>query len=351
MRKFLRQFIITVALFLVPSIAVVVQSCTAVAAQNNNQWASNCGNVELGFACYGSGNVRASYINNGIFGNTTDSLFTRPGDQVPIVGFARTYLVSALETTSNSSTTVIEVQANIPVQNPINRTTFVLMGNARIENGASVEEAVVLLDSPILSPYSGGISVFSAPEGTTYDVVSQSLGTLNGSGNVEADGISADRQWVRVFYPWETKFGTQRTTGWVRVGDLDSPRGVRDLPFMSENSYSGMQKVYLTTGSASCNAASGVLVKSPPNIETTILVNEMPIRLQGTLFIENTADDQLAMTVLEGTAMLWATRPNNFVLTQNQVANICLSQPTSLGVDGAANDRRALQECVNIGTS
>lgn len=349
----LRYFTLTLSLFLVPSILVLGQTCSAFLATNITASQSNCGNVEVGFACYGSGDVAIDYVNNGVFGITTDVLFTRPTDQVPLVGFARTYMVKSLTTANINSSAKINISAGLPVQLPEtqNNATFILMGSARVESGTELSDALVLLTTPEQIT-TQDVTLFTAPSDLGYLMRSDVITTLSGSQTLQADGRSDNGQWVRVFHQYTTRFGTQRATAWVRKENI-TVGNINILPIITPDTYTSMQKAYTSADvhQNNCgNTPSGLMIESAQGIETELMINDMPMRVTGTVFVDSTAKDRMRVSVLDGTVILWGDQTEEEFLTGGQAIEICLTDPQSLGVDENANDRSVIIGCTSSTT-
>lgn len=350
MQQRLRYFALTMVVFLLPSILILGQTCSAFLANNVTDWQNNCPNIELGFACYGSGNVIADYENNGLFGTTTSVLFTRPSDQVPLIGFARTYMLKSLATSNTNSSAKLDVSAGLPVQLPMNqnRATFILMGSARVESGSNINTALVLLSNPEAFAVQDS-TLYTSPDTLNYMIAPQALTTLSGTQDVQADGRSPDGLWIRIAHQYTTEFGTQRATAWLRRETVVSG-DYNILPVIAPDTYTPFQKAY-TTGDVhnnDCvNMPSGLMVASAQGLETDLMINDVPMRVSGEIFIDNTTKNGMRVAVLNGTVILWSNQMGQQVLTGGQAIEICLSEAQNLGVDGIANDRSAVIGCTN----
>src|SRR5690606_24525161 len=118
-----------------------------------------------------------------------------------------------------------------------------LFGGARVENAVYPEDAYMLPEEAVTVAVNDGSSLFGSPEGQGYLVPDDVVGTA--SGDLEADAVSPDGNWARVFFRYDRSFG-ERATAWVRTEDLSSTDGLDSLPVMGPETNSAMQSFFLT---------------------------------------------------------------------------------------------------------
>lgn len=309
----LKQMLIVLFMGLLPSALVTAQSCYTINPFTASQVNNACFDVEEGFACYANGSVDTTFLNNGIDSETTDSMMQRIGNQTPLVGFARSFSIESIRTHNANSFAKIETQANLPVQLPDSSTSIIVFGNANVTSRNSLHNYVLMLNQPMDVSYTNA-TLFTAPN-SQYDVEPIALGTLQGTGILQADGITPDFQWVRVYYPHQTEYGTTRYSVWVRAEDVQFDGDKHQLPHMGHDSFSLMQNITLRTD----DCASGIAVESPADAETTLIVNGVPIRLQGQMLITQVDATTLHIEVkLGSTAILWGNQTQRMVLMGGQ---------------------------------
>lgn len=104
-----------------------------------------------------------------------------------------------------------------------------------------------------------------------------------------------------------------------------------------------MQEIYLRTSSDDLDCAEAIppllFVQSEPGKVIDLVINEEPIRLEGSAIIEILDDDTMRVTTLSGLTTLNAESPTPIVLPPGFYAEICLMDEQDLGLDGEDNDQ------------
>lgn len=104
-----------------------------------------------------------------------------------------------------------------------------------------------------------------------------------------------------------------------------------------------MQEIYLRTSSDDPDCADAIppllFVQSEPGKVIDLVINEEPIRLEGSAIIEILDDDTMRITTLYGLTTLNAESPTPTVLPPGFYAEICLMDEQDLGLDGEDNDQ------------
>jgi hypothetical protein len=323
---------------------------------------NNCANLDSNELCYGFGNfgeVTTTFYVDGETQVVREDIFANPADRISLIEQGLLQTVESISTEeffldrdndnvdeNRWGVAVQEVRANLPKQLDQNTAIFVLFGGARIENGVFPEDALILLDEPIEVIANANAPLFGSPEGLGYTVPSIQVGTA--SGNLEADGISPDGAWLRVFFLYERDFG-ERATAWVRVADLDETEGIDTLPVIGPDTYTPMQKLFLTNifNDPVCNdvPAPGLLVQGPDAIETDFLVNNLPIRVTSTAFIEQISARRMRVTAVSGITLLFPDTGGQEVIPTGFSRVVCLTEEQDLGIDSLENDRSIDSNC------
>ncbi|NWF68461.1 MAG: LysM peptidoglycan-binding domain-containing protein [Chloroflexi bacterium] len=182
----------------------------------------------------------------------------------------------------------LSVQANIPNTLPGQAVTFLLLGDAQVENSVAPDEAFQPVD-PVEVTVRSAANLRAEPLFDALTVVSVEAGTL-----LPADGRSADEDWLRVVY--------QERVLWVSADAVDGPQAMSELPVLTADQRASMQAFYFTTGvgETQCNQApSLVAVNSPENLRVGLSVNGADISLGSLITLQNTAAGGV-LTVIEG---------------------------------------------------
>ena len=242
--------------------------------------------------------------------------------------------------------TLANIQANLPQQLDSNGVNYILFGDANIENSVMPEEAFVLGELVDVSVEDA--SIFNKPPGYQFDgFASEAIETI--SGTFEADAISPDGEWVRVFFTYDRTYG-QRSTAWLQVSDLLDEPDLSVLPELGSNDFAPMQDFYLRglTSLPECDNAmpNGLLIQSPAEIETDIFINEVPVRLTSTAFFDKIGPRSLRVSVLEGFAQINPGFDDEVIVTAGQEVIICLTEEEfDFGIDEEEDNRAYDPEC------
>ncbi|GAB4518857.1 MAG: hypothetical protein OHK0046_27000 [Anaerolineae bacterium] len=133
---------------------------------------------------------------------------------------------------------------------------------------------------------------------------SEVLAPLSAGETISANGRLADSTWLRIALP-------QAQVGWVSAevisGDVDA-LPVVDPEETPERLYAPMTAFNLRSGigDSPCPSApeSGLLLQTPEDSETRLIINAYTLDLSGTAFIQARSDSDLVVYVLEGEAAL-----------------------------------------------
>jgi hypothetical protein len=161
---------------------------------------------------------------------------------------------------------------------------------------------------------------------------------------LEADAVSPDGEWLRVYYTYERTYGS-RADAWVRVADLDDTPDTDELAIIGPADFTPMQNFYLTNAADNqpCDDAppSMLYVQGPDEIEMDFTVNDAEIRLSSTAMIRVLGNNVMQVLALSGIVQLNPRSDNPVVLVPGFFSTICLVPDNmNLGVDGQTNDRQ-----------
>lgn len=263
-------------------------TCPAVVEVALAQMADNCENLARNSACYGYDRVTATFMQP-----VSADFFSQPSDRVELVT-VQSIQTAPLDTALNQwGIAVMNVQANVPETLPGQAVTFILMGNAMIENYVSAEEADTTFQALPVSITSEAV-IRSAPsaDGTV-------LGTLGEGTSLLVDGVDDSHEYVRTYYLDQH--------GWVHIDALEASDELLTLTAPGERGPSPMQAFYFTTSVSApiCNQAPDVLtIHAPENVTVDLTVNGANIRVGSTLTFKQVSEEALVMSVHEGHAEL-----------------------------------------------
>lgn len=367
-RKTLRPLMIIISLLMLSPAVVMGQSidelCRQFIQQAFQQLGSNCANVADEAACYGFGELRTTYYENGqpiILEPALLENLDETSDRTALLDNTSAGTVESYELPSfvldreepiesTWGIAVQQVRANLPVQLPQNDLVMILLGGTRVENAVFPDEAVVIGDIIEIVSYDT-IDIYTTPENLGYQTRSVLVDTLSGGGTLEADAISPDGEWVRVFYRYERRFG-ERATGWVRVTQLTDTANITALPVFGPDDYTAMQYFYLSNELTAppCEEVPppGVIIQSPGQIETEFLLNEVPVRMNSAGHFQQISPLRLRVTTVDGVIILYYEEAE-VVIPEGFSAIICLEPDQDLAIDGQPNDQPPDDDCADAG--
>ncbi|MBZ0302887.1 MAG: hypothetical protein K8J31_24290 [Anaerolineae bacterium] len=260
---------------------------------------TNCANLGRNNACYGFNDVQADFV-----GAVPSGFFSQPSDRADlnVLQSIRTAPLDKAEGTWGIAT--LNVQANLPGALPGQNVVFMLLGAVEIEDAVPPEDALILPDDPLEVMTADVAQLRSEP-----DPKAPIASTVLAGTPLWADGVSADSQWLRVFF-----MAGREATAWVHVASLDSPPALTDLPVITPESRTPMQAFHFQTGlgGVQCDEApSLLLVQGPENIAVNITANGADIEIGSFIVLRTLGDDTMQIIVLSGGAKLnpHSTRP------------------------------------------
>ncbi|MFW5748363.1 MAG: SH3 domain-containing protein [Chloroflexota bacterium] len=258
-------------------------TCPALANRALAAMGDNCGDLDRNTACYGFIRVDALFSEP-----VAEDFFNEPADITDLADL-RTIRTAPLDLENDIwGIAVMKVQANIPNTIPGQAVTFILMGDAAVENAVAPEQ-ITAYETFIVTARARG-NVRSAPS-TTANVI----GAVDPGTRLQADSLNTDRTWARVL------FGGR--PAWVSLEALDPIAEVADRPTTDQTLFSPMQSFYFRTGvgEATCEEAPDVVgIHSPENMTVDLTINGANVRIGSFISLKQTSENQFNMTVIEG---------------------------------------------------
>lgn len=266
---------------------------------------TNCANLEPNSACYGFAEVSATFADT-----FPTAALTAPGDRAELTGLL-TLRTSAINLGAGTwGVAALNVQANVPAALTGESAVYLLVGDVEVTNEVDPADALVPL-TVVPVTLTGVTNVLRTP-----GAGAQVLGSLPADTELQADGISPDGVWLRVMY--------NRQVAWILRASVNADAPVDELPVITRSSLTPMQAFSFRTGggaSPSLVVPPHVLVvQSPRGVPVDIIANEVPIRVEGVIFLRTLPDGRVQLIASDGEARAYPDAPNQVrVLTGTSV--------------------------------
>lgn len=243
-----------------------------------------CNGLEVGRACYGSGSIAASGVNDAETG------LRQLGDRVPLNDLMSIATVPAENDQASVSISVLSIQTSPKATDTV---TLMLVQDAEVRS-----EVVPSVE--LVMQATGSFTVRRAP--TNHAEAIASLG-------VNSSVIATGRydSWLRVSVP------TTGVSGWASASLLSALNGARiqTLPEVEANEelLEPFEHLAIHIGNATaCEGLlhAGVLMQTPSTDfedSVTLVMNGFTLRLAGTVYVTR-QDDALVFIALDGVAQL-----------------------------------------------
>ncbi|MFQ3645838.1 MAG: SH3 domain-containing protein [Anaerolinea sp.] len=319
-------FALLATLWIVPTIAQ--QSCPVLVRQALQSLGTNCAQLGRNVVCYGNDQVRARFTEE-----VAEDFFTKPADIASLSSIASVTATSLSLDENIWGVAVMNVQANVPETLPGQAVTFILLGDVEVENAVDPAEAAEPRPSiPVTTRVNGNIR--SGP-GTNFN----RLGVAPAGSVLNADALSADRQWVRIVY--------RDTVGWMFRDNLGLDPAIDSLRPADLRERGLMQAFFLRSGigEPACTEApsQALLVQGPKNYTVNLTVNGAQVNISSSVMFRTLGEegDQLEISVLDGQAEVLPDIPGGqpTIIREGFRSVFCLGNPDNRGADGEANDK------------
>lgn len=314
-------YILFIVLFTAIAPVLLAQTeCPALVTRALDAMGENCGGISRNSACYGYNLVGASFVTE-----VEEDFFTTPADQAPI-NEIEALTTSALSVDEDRwGVAVMSLQANIPDTLPGQAVTFVLMGDVEVEN--AVDPGAAFSPADALAVTSRRVANIRSAGTLTANVI----GAVGVGETLQADGVSADRQWLRIVY--------QDVIGWIFRDLVTTEADLDSLPVITDATRSPMQAFYLRTGigQVACEdaPADSLVIQGPERLTVNFTVNGADVTLGSTAaFRILPPGNVMEVTVLDGKVTIGGVE-----VLQGYKTTLCLSEPEDRGLDGNPNDR------------
>lgn len=298
-------------------------TCAPLVAEALRAVDTNCTDLGRNSVCYGFNRVDASF-----FTQAEEGFFSTPADRAGLTELASIQTAPLDVDAGQWGVAMMNVQANVPNTLPGQAVTFVLLGDARVENAVPPENAFVAGEPVrVLINTGARVNVRSGP-GTTFNVVANAdPGQL-----FDVDARNAAGDWFRISgpapYQWISRSLLTAQTG--GSAQLD------ELPVAPDDPLSPMQAFYFRTGigAPQCVEAPDVLVvQGPKEVRVTLNVNGAEVAIGSTVAFKSgelTLGDVRADASLAGTVEGLDIEPESACL----ITELAILEGDALAPDG-----------------
>jgi hypothetical protein len=259
-------------------------ACPALVEQALAQMGAGCASLDRNTACYGYTLVETQFTEA-----VADDTFTEPADRAPLADLLTLRTAPLNLDTGDWGIAVLSAQANIPDTLPGQAVTFVVMGDAEIENQVA-GDAVAERPEPAVISASVRSNIRSGP-GRNFNVI----GAVDPGVALEADAVSDDGGWFRIVY--------DERIGWISADVVEESTAAVGLPASTDPDFSPMRAFYFRTGFGTPDCAEApdiIAIRSPDNLTVDLTVNGIDIRVGSLITLQNLSEDQMLLTVIEG---------------------------------------------------
>lgn len=295
-------------------------ACPALVETALAELGNNCVGMDRNSACYGYNHVNATFTRE-----MEEGFFSRPADRAALIDLQTINTVPLNVALQQWGVALLNVQANVPNTLPGQAVTFILLGDATLENAVAPEQVPAPI-IPVNVRAGGGINVRSAPSRSANLLGSVPAGTI-----LPADGFSRDKAWLRVLY--------EDAPGWVSSEVVIPESDLSGLPVITSDLLSPMQAFYFRTGigKPECTDAppSSLVIQSPQRVTVNLTVNGADIAIGSTVVLNT--EDKMHLSVVDGMAKVG----DNLVIPRGFTAEIGLDD-TGSNVEGGWGGFRPL---------
>jgi hypothetical protein len=299
--RFLRVFpwlLVMLSFSVMVAVMAQAETCEPAAKSAFEALAQSCANAPGSSACYGSSASAG-------MGDGSTATFEKAGDTVPLSSLQ---WVSTSSTDSAWGSALLNVQGNVPLAVSAQGLKYILIGALDVENAVPADSAFTPAQAITVKTLVAA-NLRSAPNTDAQVIASAPVGT-----ELQADGISADKGWLRVF--------GQDIVAWVSRQVVAPSEGkLDDLPRIDSRSLTLMQSIILrkmggATPTCGDVPASTLLVQSPKGMKGAIRVNGVDIRFESSIAVRLLDANTMQIIALDGSAVLGtASLPAGFSLT------------------------------------
>ncbi len=277
----MRRLLIPLFIILISS-SVLAQSvdCAAITQKAIEATRKVCTGLEHNQACYGNAKIEIQPRDN------VRLVFAKSGDVAPLASLKSLSTTAFDAASKNWGLALLNIRADLLDGN----LTAVAFGKTLLENGSEASNDFVALEITVTEPKGANLRAEPKPDAAIV------RGVYNGD-RLQAIGRVEDSSWIRIADGWLSKDVIRSTADLSQLQVLKPESQIADI-------YAPMQTFSLHTGldDSSCAGApdSGLLLQTPANVSTNLVVNGADLNFTGTLLLQTTADGKTVMSMLEG---------------------------------------------------
>ncbi|MEZ4671519.1 MAG: hypothetical protein R3E39_26760 [Anaerolineae bacterium] len=286
------------------------------------QVGTNCANLEAGSLCYGHPNVSAN------IDETAVKNFSKIADRLSLENFTSIHTEDYDPAENNFGIAVMNIQASLPRAFPGKGAVMMAFGETTITNAVTPEDALILPEKAIdIIVGANGADLYNVPTG--FNVPSQPFGSVPKGTTLQADGISVDAQWLRIYAPHKETFD-ENVVAWIKTASLVQGLDLSNLPTITAESYTPMQSFFLTTKfeEPRCkNAVPSLLyIQGPKDTLVDVTVDGAHIRFGSTILLRLLPPGNiLQVVVLSGLGVIFPDTPDEIILPPGFETLLCLA--------------------------
>jgi uncharacterized protein YraI len=261
--------------------------CPALVDEALAMVGESCADLDRDTACYGHTLVETVFWPEV---EAADLAFGQPADRVPLDAI-QTIATHPLDLASSTwGLAALHLRADVPDALPGQAVTFLLMGDASLENAVPPVVDVEPVAATVTVSGGANANLRSGPS-TAHNVAA----ALETGAAVELVGVNAAGDWYEVALD-------EGRTAWI-AAFLVEAGDTADLPVSEGRSpYGPMQRFYFTSGlgEPACHEAPDVLlIQSPDGAPVTLAVNDLPLTIGSTVALyTQPVDSELALVVV-----------------------------------------------------
>jgi len=277
----MRRLLIPLFLILMSS-SVLAQSvdCAAITQKAIEATRKACVDLEHNQACYGNAKVEIQARDN------VRLAFAKVGDVAPIASLKSISTTAFDADSKNWGLAFLNIRADLLSGN----LTAIAFGKTLLENGSEASNDFVALEITVTEPKGANLRAEPKPDAAIV------RGVYSGD-RLQAIGRLEDNSWVRIADGWLSKDVIKSSADLSQLQVLDPDSKIADV-------YAPMQVISLHTGldDSPCAGApdSGLLLQTPADVSTNLIVNGANLNFTGTLLLQTTVDGKTVMSMLEG---------------------------------------------------
>ncbi len=290
--------------------------CATIVATALDQLDIICDTTGSNEACYGHFSLQARPQPD-----VVDFTFDEEGDIESIINISSLRLAAMNVEDDIWGLAMLRLQPDPSIAGNI---TILLFGDVELANDESANAGHA---TTLAANFNVNVRLAPSTEGTV-------LASISPGTEIVITGRLEDNSWVSLRLP-ETE-----TIGWISSELLAYDFDFEAIPVVSSapRYYGPMQAVQLESGmnDAACaeQPNSGILIQTPEgSARVTLLINEVNIQFDSTIFLQADPDDQMVVSVVDGTATVTANGTSQNLVSGTQ-SSIPLDNGSASGIPG-----------------